>query len=151
MDHKRNYFDFRGRRYGVGTVVKIKWEPYGSRRAIEMCDGVAQFVEGFESGLLTFKGTDSTGYLQCNIGVRGNPDDRIEKIIKPIYYENKPTWQIALENYQKTPRTCRADIAPGTILYIASVLVSAIFKDKIGLWIIETILYLKYLIDIYRD
>lgn len=150
-NHTRNYFDFKGVRYGVGTVVKIKWEPYGSRREIERCGGIAKFVEGLESGYLSFVGEPLEGYLPCNIAITTDPNDRIEKIITPVYYDNKPVWKVAMDNYNKTPRAMRADIAPGTVLYIASVLVSAIFKDRIGLWIIETLLYLKYLIDIYRD
>ena len=151
MDHTRNYFDYKGVRYGVGTIVKIKWEPYGSRIQIERCDGVAEFVGGFESGYLKFVGESIEGCLSCNIGIRTDPNDRIEKIIKPVYYENRPVWQTAAENYKKTPRACRADIAPGTILYIAAMLVLAIFKNRWLGWIAATLLYLKYLIDIYRD
>ena len=151
-NHTRNYFDFHGVRYGVGTIVKLKWEQYGCRRNIERCNGIAEFVGGMDSGYIKFNGIiPGEKYENCGIGWVAKPEDKIEEIIKPVYYDNKPTWQIALENYNNTPKLCRRDIAPGTILYIASILITVIFKDRIGLWLIETFLYLKYLVDIYRD
>ena len=78
-------------------------------------------------------------------------DDRIEEIITPVYYEYKPTWQVALNNYQNTHPARRPDIAPGTVMYIAAILVGAIFKGNWIIWIIATCIYAKYLIDIYRD
>ena len=150
-NHTRNYFDFRGVRYGVGTVVKIKWEPYGSRREIERCGGVAKFVEGLDSGYLSFVGEPIEGYLPCNIAITTDPNDRIEEIITPVYYEYKPAWQIAMNNYKQTHPARRPDIAPGTIFYIAAMLVGSIFKGNWVIWIIATYLYIKYLIDIYRD
>ena len=150
-NHTRNYFDFKGKRYGVGTVVKIKWEPYGSRRQIERCNGIAKFVGGLDSGYLKFSGIVPPGTGYCGIAVTTNPNDRIEEIIEPIYYEYKPVWQIAIENYSNTHPARRADIAPGTILYIAVMLVGTIFKGNWVIWIIATAFYLGYLIDIYRD
>ena len=150
-NHTRNYFDFHGKRYGVGTIVKIKPELYGSRRQIERCDGVAEFIGGFDSGYLKFRGIVPLGQNYCGIAITTNPEDRIEKIIKPVFYVNKPTWQIAMENYEKTPKNMRADIAPGTILYIAVMIVGAIFKGKVLIWLIATYFYLEYLADIYRD
>jgi hypothetical protein len=150
-DYVRNYFDFQGKRYGVGTVVKIKPELYGSRRSIEKCNGIARFKEGFESGYLSFSGIVPPGEPYCGIAIRTNPDERIEKIIEPVYYEDKPVWQIAMENYQKTPKNCRADTASGTVIYIAVMLIGAMFNARILAWIEATLWYLNYLIDIYRD
>ena len=150
-NHTRNYFEYKGVRYGVGTVVKIKWEPYGSRREIERCGGIAKFVSGLDSGFLKFVGEPLYGYLPCNIAITTDPNDRIEEIITPVYYEYKPTWQIAIENYKKTPKVARPDIAPGTIIYIAVMLVGTIFKGNFIIWIIATIFYIRYLINMYRD
>ena len=150
-DYAKNYFDFRGARYGIGTIVEIKPEPYGSRREIERCNGIAEFVGGFESGYLKFSGVVPPGNRYCAIGIRTNPEERIERIINPVYYENKPTWQIAVKNYQNTPPIARADIAPGTILYIAAMIVGAIFKARVIIWGVATFLYVRYLINMYRD
>lgn len=150
-NHTRNYFDFRGKRYGVGTVVKIRPEPYGSRREIERCNGIAKFVGGLESGYLKFSGVVPLGQPYCGIAVTTNPDDRIESIIEPVYYDNKTVWQVAMDNYSKTPPARRADIAPGTILYIAAMLVGTIFNGRIIIWVLATLFYLKYLVNIYRD
>lgn len=151
-NHTRNYFDFKGVRYGVGTIVKIKWEPYGCRSNIEKCNGIAEFIGGLDSGYIKFKGiVPGQGYQYCGIGWVAKPEDKIERIITPVYYKHKPNWQIAMENYQQTPPVGRPDIAPGTILYIAAMLVGAIFKGNWFIWIIVTYLYLKYLVDIYRD
>ena len=150
-NHTKNYFDFKGVRYGVGTVVKIKWEPYGSRRAIEKCGGVAKFVHGTDDGYLSFVGESLEGYGPCNIAIRTDPEDRIEKIIVPVYYKHKPNWQVAMDNYNNTHHMLRPDIAPGTILYITTLLIGSIFKGNIVIWIIATCIYVNYLINIYRD
>lgn len=150
-NHTRNYFDFNGVRYGVGTIVKLRSEKYGCGREIERCNGVAKFVGGLQSGYLKFSGVVPLGEPYCGIGWVAKPEDKIDEILEPVYYENKPTWQIAMENYAKTPPERRADIVPGTILYIAAMLVGAIFKGNWVIWIIATLLYLKHLVDIYRD
>lgn len=151
-NHTSNYFDFHGKRYGIGTVVKFKKNgKYTSQREIDRCNGIAIFKGGLESGYLRFSGIIPPGTGYCGIGVFGNANDSIEAIIEPVYYENKPMWQIALNNYQNTPETRRADISPGTILYITAMLVGTIFNARIGIWAIATFIYLKYLIDIYRD
>ena len=56
MNHTRNYFDFRGKRYGVGTIVKIKPEEYGCGRQIKRCNGIAKFVGGLDSVILSLRG-----------------------------------------------------------------------------------------------
>jgi hypothetical protein len=150
-NYARNYFDFQGKRYGIGTVVQLKYEGCSDRREFKRCNGVAVFESGLTSGYLRFRGVVPSGEYRCGLVIFDSPEDRIEKIITPVYYVYKPTWQIALENYQKTPKSCRADIAPGTILYIAALLVSAIFKGAIVLWVMITIVYLVHLINIYRD
>lgn len=150
-NHIRNYFDFHGIRYGVGTVVKIKWEPYGSRREIERCGGVAKFVQGMDSGYLSFVGDPLEGYQPCNIAITTDPNERIEEIIIPVYYEYKPNWQVAMDNYKSTHPARRPDVSPGTILYIAAMIAGSIFKGNWMIWIIATCVYVKYLIDMYRD
>lgn len=151
-NHTRNYFDFKGKRYGIGTIVKIRpGGMYTSLREIVRCGGIAKFEGGFESGYLNFSGIIPPGTGYCGLAVFGNPEDSIEAIIEPVYYENKPIWQIAAENYQKTPKSCRADISPGTILYVTAMLVGIIFKARIFIWILATFFYIRYLVDIYRD
>ena len=150
-NHTRNYFDFHGQRYGIGTIVKLKPEQYGCGRNIQRCNGIAKFTGGLDNGYISFSGIIPSGTGYCGIGWIARPEDKIEQIIKPVYYENKPTWQIAMDNYMKISPARRADISPGTILYIAAMLVGAIFKARIGIWILATFLYLGYLIDIYRD
>lgn len=151
-NHTRNYFDFQGRRYGVGTVVKIKLGgKHTSQREVKRCNGVAKFIGGLDNGYLKFSGVVPPGTGFCGIAIFDNPENNIENIIEPVLYDNKPTWQIAMDNYSKTHPARRADIAPGTILYIAAMIVGAIFKGKVLIWIVATYLYLKYLVDIYRD
>ena len=150
-NHTRNYFDFRGQRYGVGTIVKLKSEEYGCGRNIQRCHGIAKFVGGLESGYIKFSGIVPLGSEYCGIGWVANPEDKIEEILEPVFYDNKPIWEVAMNNYSKTPPARRADIAPGTILYIVAMLVGAIFNGRILIWIMATFFYLKYLVDIYRD
>lgn len=150
-NHTKNYFDFQGKRYGVGTVVRIKPVPGKNNKEINRCNGIAEFTEGLDSGYLTFSGIVPLGSDNCIIGIFDSPDDRIEEIIEPVFYENKPVWEVAITNYKKTPRNRRADISPGTILYVTVMLLGIIFNARIVIWIIATLLYAGYLINIYRD
>ena len=150
-NHTRNYFDFRGHRYGVGTIVKLKPEKYGSGREITRCNGIARFVGGFESGYIKFSGIVSPGETYCGIGWVANPEDKIETILEPIYYDKKPIWKIAMDNYLHTPSEGRVDIAPGTIFYVTAMLVGSIFQGNWVIWIVATFFYVKYLINMYRD
>lgn len=150
-NHTRNWFVFHGQRYGIGTLVKLKQEEGGCGREIKRCDGIARFVGGLESGYIKFSGVVPPGEMYCGIGWVANPEDKIEEILEPVFYENKPTWQMAMDNYKRTPPTRRADISPGTILYITAMLVGIIFNARIVIWIFATLLYLWYLVDIYRD
>jgi hypothetical protein len=137
--------------YGVGTIVKIKPEEYGSRHEIERCNGIAKFIGGLDNGYLKFSGIVPPGTGYCGIAIFTDPNDRIEEIIEPVYYEYKPIWQIAMDNYSKTHPTRRADTTPGTILYITAMIVGSIFKGNWVIWIIATVFYLAYLVNIYRD
>lgn len=150
--HKKNYFEFKGVQYGVGTIVKIKREPYGCHRNIEKCNGIAEFVGGTDDGYIKFRGiVPGEEYRYYGIGWVAKPEDKIEEIITPVYYEKVPAWKVALENYEKTPKYCRPDISPGTIIYIAVMLVGTIFKDNWIIWIMATFFYIRYLISIYMD
>lgn len=151
-NHTRNYFVYQGKYYGIGTIVKIKeGGKHTSQREVKRCNGIAEFIGGLDNGYLKFSGIIPPGTGFCGIAIFDSPENNIEKIIEPVYYEYKPVWQVAMENYNKTPKHSRADIAPGTILYIAAMLVGAIFKGNWVIWIIVTFFYLKYLVDIYRD
>jgi hypothetical protein len=151
-NHTINYFEFKGKIYGVGTLVKIKpGGLYTSKHEIERCNGIARFKHGLDSGFLYFSGIVPLGAGYCGLVVYGNIEDSIEEILEPVCYEYKPTWQIAKENYQSTPKNRRADISPGTIIYVAVMLVGMIFNAWLGIWVVATILYLRYLINIYRD
>lgn len=150
-NHTRNWFDFRGKRYGVGTIVKLKPEEYGCGRNIKRCNGIAKFIGGLDNGYINFSGIIPPGTGYCGIGWIATPEDKIEEIIEPVYYEDKPVWQTAMNNYSNTHPSARADIMPGTILYIVVMLVGAIFKGNWVIWIIATYFYVKYLIDLYRD
>lgn len=150
-NHTRNYFDFQGKRYGVGTVVQLRSEEYGCGREIKRCNGVAKFVGGFDNGYIKFSGIVPPGTGYCGIGWIAKPEDKIEKILEPVFYENRSICEIAMDNYSKTHPARRADIAPGTVLYIAAMIVGAIFKGKFLIWAVATYFYFKYLVNIYRD
>lgn len=150
-NHTQNYFIFNGVKYGVGTIVKIKPEEYGSRREIERCNGIAEFVGGFESGYLKFSGIVPDGSRYCGIAIRTDPQDRIDEIIKPVFCEERPMWKVSLANYQATHPMRRADIAPGTIVYIFAMALLILMKNGWIGCVVATYFYLRYLINIYRD
>ena len=88
-NHTKNYFDFQGKRYGVGTVVKLKSEEYGCGREIKRCNGVAKFVGGLDSGYIKFSGIVPPGTGYCGIGWVAKPEDKIEKIKNERNKRNK--------------------------------------------------------------
>lgn len=149
--YEKKYFTFRGKNYGYGTVVKLKKEAYQGRPRIESCDGVLEFYEGLSNGICKFRIVTDDIYKKSSMLLNEPLENSIECIVKPIEVIPQSAWQNALENYAKTPKGTRPDVTQGTIIYIVALVFTAIFKARIGLWILETILYIIYLINAYRD
>ena len=149
--YEKKYFTYRGKNYGYGTIVKLKPEVYQGLVRISNCDGVLEFYEGLSNGICKFRVVTDEISKKSSIHLKMPLENTIEYIVEPVEIVPQPTWQNALENYSRTPKGTRPDVTQGVIIYIAVLLLTAIFNDRIGLWIIETILFFIYLINAYRD
>lgn len=149
--YEKKHFTYRGKSYGYGTVVKLKPEVYQELVHISNCDGVLEFYEGLSNGICKFRVVTYDISKKSSIHLKEPLENAIEYIVEPVEIVPQPTWQNALENYARTPKGTRPDVTQGVIIYIVFLLLTAIFKDRVGLWIIETILFVIYLINAYRD
>lgn len=149
--YEQKYFSYQGKQYGYGTIVKLKSKIYRGITRIENCGGITEFCKGSTNGMYQFRIITNELHQKGGICIDTSLDDAIECIIKPVEVELQPVWENALENYRKMDKHQRPDTLLCTLWYIAAMLVTTIFKDRIGLWIIETFLYLRYLVNKYRD
>jgi hypothetical protein len=152
-NYEKNWFEYKGRYYGYGTIVKLKPEVYKGIPAIEnKCKGIVKFKEGVTNGYLTFSGVYTTDTL-LRPGFRGfwDPNDIIEYIVEPVYVELQPVWKKAVENYNKAAPEHKHLAFTGTIWYIAIMVIGTLFNDRLFIYIIATIIYWKYWVNKYRD
>jgi hypothetical protein len=149
--YEKKYFTYQGKYYGYGTVVKLKPEAYAGLVRIENCGGIMEFHKGYTNGNYQFRIVTDDIYQKSSIFLKDPLENSIGSIVKPVEVVPQSAWQNALENFSKTPQGTRPDVKQGTIIYIAVLLLTAIFKDRVGLWILETIVYVIYLINAYRD
>ena len=149
--YEKKHFIYKGKYYGYGTVVKLKPEVYDGLVRIGKCGGIMEFHKGQTNGHYEFRIVTDDIYQRSCIFLKDPLENSIEYIVKPVEVVPQPAWQNALENYAKTPKGTRPDVTQGVVIYIAVLLLTAIFKDRIGLWILETIVFLVYLVNAYRD
>ena len=149
--YEKKYFAYKGKYYGYGTVVKLKPQVYAGLVRIENCGGIMEFHKGYTNGNYQFRIVTDYIYHKSSIFLKDPLENSIESIVKPIEVIPQSALQNALENFAKTPKGTRPDVTQGTIIFIAVLLLTAIFKDRMGLWILETIFYIVYLINAYRD
>jgi hypothetical protein len=149
--YEKNYFTYQGKHYGYGTVVKLKPAIYRGISKIENCDGVMEFYEGLTSGVIRFCAITNDIRKKAARDVIISPEDAIEYIITPVYVELQPVWKKALVNYYQTDKDHRPDTFLGTLWYIIIMIGGALFYDRVLIWIIATIIYIRYLVNRYRD
>lgn len=136
----KDYFEFKGVKYGIGTMVKVpttrdlRWLPK------EKLVKEAQFV-----GESTFVFVPTTRFIILYEALghfSGEYEDYIE-IIDPIYYQ-EPEPQAPPNIFFRTGSgtwDAHNDVCIGFIWYVAAMLVTILFKERIGLWILETVVY----------
>lgn len=152
-NYEKNWFEYKGRYYGYGTVVKLKPEVYkGTAHVDRKCEGVVKFESGTTSGFMYFRGVDKQTGLACP-GLHGswNPNDIIEYIVEPVYVELQPVWKKAVENYSQAAPEHKHLAFPGTLWYIVIMIVGTLFYDRVLIWIMATIIYGSYWVNKYRN
>ena len=148
-NYEKNWFEYKGRYYGYGTIVKFKPEVYEGAHKATKLGGIFEFYEGWTSGWLSFKSTDPTNFT--GMGDTWNPNDVIEYIVKPVYVELQPVWKKAVENYSKAPSEHKHLAFTGTVWYVIIMVLGALFYDRVLIWIAATIIYFVYWVNKYRD
>lgn len=132
------YFEFKGVKYGVGTIVNVpKWTEVWMFSKDDLITE-AVFVGG---GRFNFTKQSGSVFLSGD-KLKGKYEEYIE-IINPVYYQEpdppKPT-NIFFRTGSGT-WDAHNDVCIGFIWYIVAMLITMIFKERIGMWILETIIY----------
>lgn len=149
-NHEKNWFMYKGRYYGYGTIVKLKPEVYNGAIGPTKLGGVFEFCKGWTSGWIHFKSTNPK-ISKSSIGDVWNPNDIIECIVKPVYVELEPVWKKALENYSSGKSEYQHLAFVGTFWYVVIMAVGTLFHARWIIYIVATIIYIRYWINQYRD
>lgn len=138
------WFEYRGIKYAKGTEVVLskhimqKYVPYIQEQQTviflyrsKIYNDVCFLIPG-----------------KYNISVENN-EEHIKKIVRPIYYKQKPAIDSAIENYKTKKRT--PDVFNGTVWYliICGFLLFCV-DGFIGI-AVATIVYVNWLINKYKD
>ena len=134
----KQYFEFQGIKYGVGTIVEvprmldIRWIPR------EKIMEEAEFVGG---SCFVFKNLNGSINLYDN-HLSGKYEQYI-KIIKPIYYiePEPPKQQNIFFRTSSGSWDAHNEVCIGLVWYIAVMLLATIFKDRLAIWIFATLVF----------
>lgn len=124
----REYFEYKGIRYGVGTQAIINIPFYGTHLATYCREGYSEWWE-------------YTGMV-----VPFNPlwqypsHSYIVEIVKPVFYDKQTNGPLSSHSNQTNNRMPPPewDVAIGWVWYILVIAVGSIFKDRIGIWAMAT-------------
>ena len=139
----RQYFEFKGVKYGIGTIVKVpyttdlRWIPK-EKLMVE-----TEFVGGGQFKLIPH---DRMISLYEGMGhFSGKYEDYIE-IIQPVYYQEPepPKPQNIFFRTGSGSWEAHNDVVYGFIVYVAVMLLATIFKARVGIWALATIIYFSW-------
>lgn len=140
----RDYFEFKGVKYGIGTIVKVpntldlRW--LSKDEIIEE----AEFV-GHSTFVFTKNRRWYINLYESGGHFTGKYESYIE-IIRPIYYQ-EPAPPKPPNMFIRTGSgswDAHNEVCMGLIWYIAIMLLATIFKARIGIWILATIVYFSW-------
>lgn len=142
----RDYFEFKGVKYGIGTIVKVP-----SSTDIRWVSPKKYSHEATFIGNSTFRYNKLLGcitlYEDGSNLIGGKYEEYIE-IIEPVYYqEPQPLPAKKGSIWTRTGSgswDAHGDVCIGLIWYIVIMLVATIFKDRIAIWIITTIVFFSW-------
>ena len=139
----KDYFEFRGVKYGVGTVVKVpntldlRW--LAKEQIVEEAIFVGSSCFDFTNRFGWINLYESSGHLS------GKYESYIE-IIQPVYYKDPgpPKQQNIFFRTRSGSWEAHNEVLTGFVWYIAVMLLAMIFKDAIGIWILATVVYFSW-------
>ena len=129
----RKFMKFRGVYYDVGTICKIKG-PKGPVTVRFTGWKQGRFNENFE---LIDKNLSPSFYMY-NSYDRVGVNDYCLEIVKPVY---PPKDELVTTPVSGREKPYEWDVQVGWIWYIAIMALTVIFKQRIGLWLLETVVF----------
>lgn len=139
----KGYFEFKGVKYGIGTIVKVpytkdlRWIPKEKIIVETKFIGGGQFQVIPHGYLVTLY--ESAGHFS------GKYEEYIE-IITPVYYQEPAPPKPPNIFFRTGSGTWDAynDVCIGFIWYIVAIFITFLFKNRIELWVLETIIYFSW-------
>ena len=135
----QQYFEFKGVKYGVGTIVKVPLSLDLRFIPKEQIMKEAKFVGG---GRFLFLKCTGEIFLCEERGLSGKYEEYIE-IIEPVYYQEPepPKPQNIFLRTKSGSWEAHNKVCLGLVWYIAIMLVGFIFKDKLMIWTSATLIF----------
>lgn len=135
----RKYMKYKGEYYDVGTICKIK-----GRNGPKL---VRFMGWHFNNNRWNFELVDKNDYgLYDSYDCAGVMAYCLE-IVKPVRPNLTLVASTQVDNRNKPPSW---DVEVAWIWYIAIMLVTVIFKDRIGLWILESVMFFGWKEGIFK-
>jgi hypothetical protein len=149
---RREYFTYKGVKYGIGTKVLLS--DVGCKRhyvSEKNKDKPHTFGFGYNNGLNVFNWIDTRGRKYGWSGATiydSKVDEEIKAIVEPVYVELIPWQQKAVENMFDDE--VYADIFGGVLIYIIVMIVGALFVERWLIWIFATVAFIIWILNQYR-
>ena len=136
----RQYFEFKGVKYGVGTIAKVPRMLDTRWLSRDKIMEEAEFVGG---ACFVFKNLNGSINLYESSGHFSGKYEKYIEIIKPIYYHDSKPLESQNIFFRTSSGSWEAhnEVCVGLTWYIAIMLLAVIFKDRLIIWIITTIVF----------
>lgn len=142
----RKYMKFKGEYYDVGTICKIK-SSIGGPKLVRFKGWVSQH-QGNRGNFELLNKEDGGLYDSYNFSGVNNYCLEIIKPVKPNLQQiETPTGKDAFRDGEKPP-SWKVEVA--WIWYIAIMAITVIFKERIGLWILESVVFFGWKNGIFK-
>jgi hypothetical protein len=134
----KQYFEFKGVKYGVGTIAKIPLSRDLRWTSPETYTREAEFTGG---GRFVFTHQQGELYLFENNGHFSGKYEEYIKIIKPVYYEEPepPKPQNVFLRTESGSWDAHNDVCVGLVWYIIIMIIGTMFNARLLIWIFATI------------
>lgn len=135
----KKYMKYQGRYYDVGTICKIK-----GRNGPKL---VRFMGWHFNNNRWNFELVDKNDYGLYDSYDRAGVGVYCLEIVEPVYPNLTTSASATTYNRDKPPSW---DVEVAWIWYIVIMLVTVIFKERIGLWILESIIFFSWKEGIFK-
>ncbi len=147
----KGYFVYHGVAYGIGTKVRLKEHVHYPTYAHIVKNDIYVFYNGTQNGLYMFHWNDSVERPKHIKGLQKNIYDcdlDIAEIVEPVYPQWTSWQQQAIKNM--SDKNVCTDVFGGVLIYIVIMCIGAIFKARWIIWLISTVIFVRWLLNQYR-